>query len=72
MGIYDFKNIENAPVKVTVYLPRRLYEEAEEASLILGQGGVRPLIIHLLENVVEELKAAGYKLKPFWEEAYER
>ena len=66
MGIYDFKNIGDAPVRVTVYLPRKLYEEAEKAAKILRGANIVNLIVRLLEDLVEELKKEGYDLKPFW------
>jgi len=63
--LYD--RIGNAPVRVTVYVPRQLYEEATNAALCTGLGNLERLIISLLENFVEELKEEGYDLRPFWE-----
>lgn len=69
--IYDERNIKNVPVKVSVLIQRGLFEEASEAAKIVGRGSIENLIIFLLENFVEEVKAAGYELKPFWELARE-
>lgn len=44
MGFYNTENFEEAPVRFTVYIPRRLYEEAENAAKIAG--------IHSLEIVI--------------------
>jgi len=64
---YVEKNIKDAPVRIVIYLPRQLYEEALNGALSAGFGNLEKLIISLLENFVEELKAEGYDLRPFWE-----
>ena len=66
--IYVDENIGNAPVKVTIFLRRRLFEEAYEAAKYVGKGSIENLIEFLLEKFVEELKEMGYDIKPFWEE----
>ncbi|WP_202320191.1 hypothetical protein [Archaeoglobus neptunius] len=69
---YVKDNLENAPVRVTVVIPRRLFEEAEEAAKYFGKGSIENLITFLLQNFVEELKEMGYNVKPFWEEKTRR
>ncbi|MBO8182030.1 MAG: hypothetical protein H0Z28_04455 [Archaeoglobus sp.] len=67
--IYIDENIENAPVRVSIIIPRKLFEEALEAAKYVGKGSVENLITFLLENFVEELKEMGYEIIPFWEMA---
>ncbi|WP_290597893.1 MULTISPECIES: hypothetical protein [unclassified Archaeoglobus] len=69
---YIDENIKNAPVRVSVVIPRRLFEEASEAAKYVGKGNIENLITFLLENFVEELKEMGYELIPFWERVKRR
>jgi len=67
MSNFYTENIKYAPVRVTIYIPRQLYEEALNGAVCAGFGNLERLIISLLENFVEELKEEGYDLRPFWE-----
>lgn len=58
---------ETAPVRVTINLTRREYEEAEQAAEILGYGTVEIMVHELILETIEELKRMGYRIKPFWE-----
>ncbi|MBO8180496.1 MAG: hypothetical protein H0Z19_08480 [Archaeoglobus sp.] len=69
--IYDYKNISNTPVRLTIHVDRKLYEEASEAAKCLRKGNIENLIVSLLEDIVKELKEMGFDLRPFWEKAKE-
>jgi len=58
---------ENALVRITVYLTRREYEEAEQTAVILGYGNVERMVYELVLNAIRNLKENGYQIKPFWE-----
>jgi|GEM_PF-4960995 hypothetical protein len=59
--------LTNTPVRLSIILERKLYEEAEQVADILRKGTIQNLITFLLEQIVEELKAEGFDVKPSWE-----
>ncbi len=66
------ERLAQAPVRLTLLINRKLYEEAEQVAKILGKGTIQNLITSLLEEIIEELKAEGFEIKPFWEEVRQK
>jgi len=71
LKFFDPERASSAPVRLTVYLDRELFEKSQQAAKLLGHGSVERMIESLLRSIVTELEGQGQDLRPFWEKSGE-